>query len=115
MHQDDTPVGAHTPGPWQGKESLFSDYETEIRPEWAGQDSPKQSFRSLRCIATVKHDKRLPVEQYMANAQPIASEPELLASLEFAVKLLSAMPLIAGAAQIDAMRAAIANGNGGAA
>lgn len=49
------------------------------------------------------------------NARLIAAAPELLSSLQFAVKLLSALPHVNGTAQLDYMRAAIAKATGGAA
>ena len=51
-------------------------------------------------------------EVAQANAALIAAAPELLSNLKFAVALLSAMPVIAGTAQVDAMRAAIKKATG---
>lgn len=50
-----------------------------------------------------------------ANARLIAAAPELLSSLEFAVKLLSGLPHVGGTAQLEHMRSVIAKATGGAA
>lgn len=51
-------------------------------------------------------------EESEANARLIAAAPELLSSLRFAVKLLSALPHVNGTVQLDYMRAAIAKATG---
>ncbi len=52
------------------------------------------------------------VDERKAYAKLFEAAPDLLAQLEFAVKLLRALPVTANTAQIDAMRAAIAKARG---
>lgn len=47
------------------------------------------------------------------EARLISAAPELLSSLEFAVKLLSGLPHVGGTAQLEHMRSVIAKATGG--
>lgn len=51
-------------------------------------------------------------ETDVANARLIAAAPELLAQLEYAVKLLGAFPALSGTAQVQSMRDTIAKARG---
>ena len=73
----------HTPGPWQV----------------VGSNVYGNNLRAL-----------LPMNA--ADARLIAAAPDLLAHLEFAVKLLEGIQILSATAQVDAMRAVIARARG---
>ena len=73
----------HTPGPWQV----------------VGSNVYGNNLRAL-----------LPMNA--ADARLIAAAPDLLAHLEFAVKLLEGISILGATAQVDAMRAVIARARG---
>ncbi len=83
----------HTPGPWTIRESA-----THITVVGANNE-------------TIFHDdKRCP--SVVEDARLIVVAPDLLAHLEFAVKLLEGISILGATAQVDAMRAVIARARG---
>ncbi|WP_143004922.1 hypothetical protein [Novosphingobium aromaticivorans] len=87
----DAPEGGHTPGPWlRIDKAEYAEIQAAFRP-------------SSQAVALVAKP---------ADADLIAAAPELLAELQFAVKLLA--PLMGETAQVQSMRAAIARATGAA-
>jgi len=105
-------MSAHTPGPWV---PFFVDWN-----EWkinAPNGDPTIGHSSWQGLAVVYgcDEVRTGPQVAEANARLISAAPDLLAHLQFAVKLLSGLPAIGGTAQVEAMRAAIAKTTGKAA
>lgn len=90
----------HTPGPW-----LIADDKSPF--VYALNDQGINRF-SLSVSRGFVDDKPTNPDELLATAKLIAAAPDLLSHLKFAVKLLGAMPLISGTAQVEAMRAALA-------
>lgn len=95
--------GKHTPGPWA---VTHEDAKNTIFGIAGPVGNGEATF-----IAKIPRP-HIGVAQAESNARIIAAAPDLLANLQFAVTLLSAMPLISGTAQVEAMRAAIAKATG---
>lgn len=88
-------MSKHTPGPWNLYPNNASDWVVrKMFPD--GQES----HEIARCTSG------------MDNARLIAAAPDLLAHLEFAVKLLEGISILGATAQVDAMRAVIARARG---
>lgn len=90
----------HTPGPW-----TRDSYGHIV--DRAGQDV---RFRSLTILASSSQER---IAQAEANTDLAAAAPELLANLQFAVKLMR--PIFGGSAQVEHMESVIAKATGGAA
>jgi hypothetical protein len=96
-------MSQHTPGEWR----KVGNYTISAKPNGKDIDVGEVYFGGAsRCQANEKEAE--------ANAILIAAAPELLAHLQFAVKLLGSLPAIGGTAQVEAMRATIAKATGGA-
>ena len=102
----------HTPGPWLYRPEKYDDWGT-VR---AAPDAEGRMFHICQArnpaLFHADYDKyrESGTDPFEANARLIASAPELLAHLKFAVALLG--PLIGGTAQLEAMRAAITKAEG---
>lgn len=105
-------IAEHTPGPWRVGADLI-----RVHPNWRDEhgNAARESFhrngfaKTIASVGKEDGDWR-PIEQQVADARLIASAPDLLAQLEFAVRGLAL--IIEGSAQLDAMRAAIAKARG---
>jgi hypothetical protein len=89
----------HTPGPWQ--------YAFEGGTVAFIVESDGTTVAKLSTTENSTAHSALP-----ANARLIAAAPDLLAHLEFAVKLLEGISILGATAQVDAMRAVIAKARG---
>lgn len=78
-------------------------FKLHERTDWIAPEAGREHHKSWHQLVT------------HPDARLMAAAPELLGHLRFAVKLLGAIPAISGTAQVDAMRAAIANATGEAA
>lgn len=103
-------TGAHTPGPWTMetiRTSCGIVHKIGPFPGKVGKDGWTHA-----CVyddyPPNKHS-----EELAANALLIAAAPALLSQLQYAVKLLGAFPALSGTAQVQSMRAAIAQATGG--
>ena len=81
----------HTPGPWR-------------------YDSGKIWTPRGWWVASVYEDMEEDIKR--ANGLLLAAAPDLLAHLEFAVKLLEGISILNATAQVDAMRAVVARARG---
>lgn len=106
----------HTPGPWRrGYFDESSGYDcmtggVSIGPDGVGPiHLDAANYGQERC----EHIKQVTLEKMLADANLIAAAPDLLAHLQFAVKLFGGIPALNATAQVDAMRAAIAKATGG--
>ena len=100
-----------TSGPWQ----LSSESPTPIKPDMSLIGLPDGGVLIGSACGHESSGFYPTVDEAEANARLIAAAPELLSSLEFAVKLLYGLPHVAGTAQLDHMRSVIAKATGGAA
>lgn len=95
-----------TPGPWIATERCG--YHEILAPddgcEWYGRPN-------MHAVAYC--DTEIDEGEQEANARLIAAAPALLSQLQYAVKLLGAFPALGGTAQVQSMRAAIAQATGG--
>jgi hypothetical protein len=110
-------VAQHTPGPWsRGYFDESSGYDcmtggVSIGPQGCGPIHLDAAYYGQkRCT----HINQETLEKVLADANLIAAAPELLAHLQFAVKLFGGIPALNATAQVDAMRAAIAKATGAA-
>jgi hypothetical protein len=102
----------HSQGPWTlGSEQGVTGPTASPAVYWPREVKWCEVTKGSEVIAYVARSGELTDEQH-ANARLIVSAPTLLAHLEFAVKLLGAMPALSGTAQVEAMRAAIAKATG---
>ena len=110
----------HTPSPWLihggmlgHRGDIFSPTAAYIKDchHIARCFAPKPE-KPVICELQAVQIEREAIAVIEANARLIAAAPELLANLEFAVKLLSACPAMGGTAQVEAMRAVIAKAKG---
>ena len=98
-----------TPGPWQ----LSSESPTIIKQDMSLIGLPDGGVL-IGSACGHKSSGFYPTnDQAIANARLIAAAPELLSSLEFAVKLLNVLPHVGGTSQIEHMRSVIAKATGG--
>ena len=84
-------MSQHTPGPWR-------------------YDSGKIWTPRGWWVASVYEDMEEDIKG--ANGLLLAAAPDLLAHLEFAVKLLEGISILNATAQVDAMRAVVARARG---
>lgn len=94
---------AHTPGPWVVEEGPH--WLTVCREDAPFTDGKRDPVVGTRWSGAVTDAER-------ANARLIATAPELLAQLEYAVKLFGAWPMLNGTAQVQSMRNTIAKALG---
>lgn len=95
-------MSKHTPGPWA------------IVTDSAGQPMHivGETYTKI-CSFLISVKRNCVKDEIVSNARLIAAAPDLLSHLQFAVKVLSGIPAIGAAAQVDAMRAAIDKATGG--
>jgi hypothetical protein len=111
----------HSPGPWRTEVTGSPDiYDGNYHHLWISGEggtiaqvfacgNPRRAFKD-ESLSDMPEPNVGPIAT--ANGRLMAAAPTLLAHLEFAVKLLGAMPALSGTAQVDAMRAAIAAATG---
>ena len=83
-------MSKHTPGPWENSDGLIGQC-TWNQPA-CDQDEPYLHIATVNDIEGLNHGRRrtLPAGTAKANARLIASAPELLAELRFAVRYYNA-------------------------
>lgn len=106
----------HTPGPWSYVIHDYSMASLGVLPDPGMGDPLVCTFSPCKACADRADPKvwewgrcQTPSE---ADARLIATAPELLTQLEYAVKLLGAFPALNGTAQVQSMRDTIAKARG---
>lgn len=97
----------HTPGPWEWGSTGMG---YAVKGDGGGHTVVFTNTASCSKAALRRNVTKDDEEQ--ANACLIAAAPELLANLEFAVKLLGSFPAVSGTAQVEHMRNVIAKARG---
>lgn len=111
MTHTETPA-AHTPAPWRvedGTVLIWGDCNPDDKTSYG------MGYPVAECRGSGWGSSKPSIDAMDANARLIAAAPELLAQLEYAVKLFGAWPMLNGTAQVQSMRDTIAKATGGAA
>ena len=108
----------HTPGPWWWEDGVLNCLSQT--PQHNGKTCQECGHEPVECPDMVLlFGRKIECDEYIESWEPskadadlIAAAPDLLAQLQFAVKLFESIPILNATAQVDAMRATIAKATG---